>query len=281
MARIDSHQHFWNYDPQAHGWMNEDMAVLKKDYGTTDLSPLLQACNLDGCIAVQASQTEEENTFLLSLSSQSSIIKGIVGWVDLQADNLEGRLTYYKQHPAIKGFRHVIHDEPEDDFMLRPAFINGVRLLKQFGYTYDLLIFPKHLSNTQRFLTELPGQKFVMDHIAKPQIRNGEYGDWRKGLDAIAAFSNVHCKISGMVTEATWKEWKKDDFKKYIDAVINAFGVDRIMYGSDWPVCTLSASYEEQYAIVADYFSSFSQAEQDAFFGGNAIRFYGLNKEQL
>ncbi len=277
MERIDSHQHFWNYNPQAHVWMNEHMDVLKKDYGPEDLALLLQACKLDGCIAVQASQTEEENAFLLRLANESSIIKGIVGWVDLQSANLAERLSYYKQFPLIKGFRHVIHDEPEADFMLRPTFISGVKQLKDFGYTYDILIFHSHLPYTIKFLEQLPEQAFVIDHIAKPEIRNGQLNNWIKGLKDVAAFQNVHCKISGMVTEARWKQWKKDDFKKYLDAAVEAFGVNRILYGSDWPVCTLSASYEEQYGIVADYFSGFSKYEQDGFFGLNAVRFYGLH----
>ena len=276
MERIDSHQHFWNYNPSKHVWMNESMAVLKKDFSPEDLEPVLKSCDLNGCIAVQASESEEENEFLLGLSYQSSIIKGIVGWIDLQSENLAERLSYYKKLEKIKGFRHVIQDEPDIDFMLRPAFLNGIKTLKSFDYTYDILIFPQHLKNTYKLVKQNPEQRFVIDHIAKPEIRNNKIEDWKRDLSAIGAFSNAHCKISGMVTEAKWKEWKQDDFNIYMDTVVEIFGTDRIMYGSDWPVCTLSASYADMYKIVNDYFSSFSRQEQDNFFGLNAKRFYRL-----
>lgn len=276
MERIDSHQHFWNYDPSKHVWMNESMAVLKKDFGPKDLDPLLKSCDLNGCIAVQASESEEENEFLLGLSHQSSIIKGIVGWIDLQSGNLTERLSYYKNFKKIKGFRHVIQDEPDIDFMLRPAFLNGIKTLESFDYTYDILIFPQHLKNTYKLIKQNPEQRFVIDHIAKPEIRNNKIEDWEKELSAIGSLPNVYCKISGMVTEAKWKEWKQDDFNIYMDTVVGIFGMDRIMYGSDWPVCTLSASYTNMYKIVNDYFSSFSRQEQDNFFGLNAKRFYRL-----
>ena len=274
--RIDSHQHFWNYDPEQHGWMNSDMTVLKQDYAPKDIEPLLASCNLDGCVAVQASQTEKENEFLLALCNNSSVIKGIVGWTDLQSEKVAEQLTHYKQFEKIKGFRHIIQDEPDIDFMLRPAFLKGIKQLKSFDYTYDILIFPKHLPNTLTFIKQFPDQPFVIDHIAKPQIRNGQFADWKENLGKVASFKNVYCKISGMVTEAVWNEWKAGDFTKYLDAVVELFGTGRIMYGSDWPVCTLSSSYMEQYNIVCDYFAAFSSDEQHDLFGGNAKRFYNL-----
>jgi L-fuconolactonase len=276
MERIDSHQHFWNYHPAKQVWMNDAMDVLKKNYGPADLKPLLEDCNLQGCIAVQASQAEEENEFLLRLSTAHSIIKGIVGWVDLQAENLEERLAYYKQFEKVKGFRHVLHDEPDDDFMLRPAFLNGIRALQKFGYSYDVLIFQKHLANTLELVKQNPDQQFVIDHIAKPDMKNNGFDAWKKELAAVASFPNVHCKISGMVTETNWKQWSKEDFTIYLDAVVALFGTERIMYGSDWPVCILSATYQAMYGIVNDYFSSFSKNEQDNFFGLNAKNFYRL-----
>ncbi len=276
MQRTDSHQHFWKYNPATHVWMSDAMGILKKDYGPEDLEPLLQSCELNGCVAVQASQTEAENDFLLALANEHSIIKGIVGWVDLQAENVKERLAYHKQFNAIKGFRHVIHDEPGIDFMLQPVFINGVKALNDFGFTYDVLIFSKHLMNTVAFVKQLPDQPLVIDHIAKPDIKNNQFDDWKKDLAAVAVFPNVYCKISGMVTEAIWRQWKKDDFTKYLDAVVELFGTERILYGSDWPVCTLSASYAEQYNIVDDYFSAFTKTEEDSFFGLNAKRFYDL-----
>lgn len=274
--KIDSHQHFWHYDPAKHVWMNEQMGVLKKDYLPSNLEPLLKNCALDGCIAVQANQAEVENDFLLGLADKNDFIKGIVGWVDLRADNLSERLEHYQQFPKIKGFRHVIHDEPELDFMLQPAFMKGVSVLKNYGYKYDILIFAEHLSNTLTFVKNLPDQPFVIDHIAKPNIKNGEIDTWKKQLNEVASFENVYCKISGMVTEADWSSWKKEDFTKYLDNVVEAFGTNRIMYGSDWPVCTLAANYETQFNVVKEYFSSFSKTEQDRFFGVNAHDFYQL-----
>lgn len=276
MERIDSHQHFWKYDPVQHGWMNKEMGALKRDFGPEDLSPLLRACNLDGCVAVQATQTEGENSFLLGLAAESSLIKGIIGWVDLQSDSVAERLAYYKNFDKMKGFRHVIHDEPDSRFMLRPRFMNGIKELAKFNFTYDILIFWGHLEATLAFVKALPDQPFVIDHIAKPDIKGGELANWKKGLAAVAGFPNVYCKISGMVTEGDWHHWRREDFTKYMDVVVELFGTDRIMYGSDWPVCTLAAPYKDMYTIVADYFSPFSKEEQDRFFGLNAKRFYNL-----
>lgn len=274
--RIDAHQHFWNFDPAKHVWMNEEMGVLKKNFLPSDLEPLLKKCNIDACVAVQANQAEEENDFLFELANQNEMIKGIVGWVDLKSEYLLERLEHYSQISKIKGFRHVIHDEPDLDFMIQPSFMKGVSALKKYGYTYDILIFAAHLPNTLKFIKNLPNQAFIIDHIAKPKIKKGEIETWEKQLKEVAKFENVYCKISGMVTEADWLNWQKEDFTKYLDTVVNAFGTKRILYGSDWPVCTLAATYENQYTIVKEYFSRFSQTEQDLFFGGNATHFYNL-----
>lgn len=276
MERIDSHQHFWKYDPHRQNWMTDEMDVLKKDYGPRDLAVLLNQCGLQGCVAVQASQTEDENEFLIQLAEENSFIKGVVGWVDLQSNTVHERLSYYTTKSKIKGFRHVLHDESDVDFMLRPAFLNGIKALKEFGYTYDLLIFPVHFSNSLQLVRQFPDQPFVIDHIAKPNIREHQLSDWKKHLMPLASLPNVYCKISGMVTEAGWKKWKSEDFIPYIDTIVDLFGTKRILYGSDWPVCTLSASYGETFGIVKNYFEKFSQGEQDDFFGMNAKRFYHL-----
>ncbi len=273
---IDAHQHFWLYDPARHTWMNDDMTALKTDFSPLDLLPHLQNAALDGCIAVQADQSENENAFLLSLSEKHDFIEGIVGWVDLCAANLEDRLRYYHQFHKVKGFRHVLHDEVQRDFMLRPDFLKGVSQLKNYNFTYDILIFTDQLAYTLDFIKVLPEQRFVIDHIAKPLIKEQIVGEWKDYMIQIASFKNVYCKISGLVTEADWLGWRKEDFKTYLDSVVEAFGTDRIMYGSDWPVCQLAATYEEQWSIVKDYFSNFSKTEQEQFFGGNAIRFYSL-----
>jgi len=274
--RIDSHQHFWKYDPLKHGWMNDKMGILKENYLPSDLEPHLKNCDLDGCLAIQASQTEDENAFLLDLANQHDFIYGVIGWVDFQAKEVGEKLSYYKEFTKLKGFRHVIHDEPDIDFMHRKAFLSGLLQLNSFNYTYDLLIFPKHIPNTIELVKLIPNQLFVIDHIAKPNIKKGEIDTWKKQLGKVASFENVYCKISGMVTEADWFSWRKEDFTKYLDAVVEAFGTNRIMYGSDWPVCTLAVNYESQFSIIDDYFSAFSKIDQEKFLGGNAANFYKL-----
>ncbi len=274
--RIDTHQHFWKYDPTKQVWMNGDMEILKTDFLPEQLQPILQNSNLDGCISVQANQAEEDNIFLLDLAESYPFIRGIVGWVDLCAENIEQRLDYYQQFKKIKGFRHVLHDEKQRDFMLRPDFINGISKLKKYKYSYDVLIFTDQLGYTMDFIKTFPEQAFVIDHIAKPLIKQQILSEWKTFMKAITSFPEVYCKISGLVTEADWKNWKKEDFKIYLDVVIESFGVDRIMYGSDWPVCLLAATYEEQYNVVADYFSGFSEVEKSKIFGGNSISFYQL-----
>jgi L-fuconolactonase len=276
MERLDSHQHFWKYDPVRQNWMTGEMEVLKKDYGPQDLAGLLNKCEIQGSIAVQASQTENENEYLLDLADSCSFIKGIVGWVDLKSISLSERLAYYQTKKSIKGFRHVVHDEPDIDFMLRPAFLRGIKALQTFGYTYDLLLYPIHLPNALSLVRFFPDQPFVIDHIAKPKIGEKDISKWRSSLAPFASLPNVCCKISGMVTEAVWKKWRPEDFIPYLDTVVEFFGTKRILYGSDWPVCTLSASYEEMYGIVKNYFNSFSADEQNDFFGLNAKRFYQL-----
>lgn len=275
--RIDSHQHFWNYNALHQDWMSNEMGSIKRDFLPNDVESELKKANLEGCVAVQASQTEMENQFLMNLVADYDFIKGIVGWVDLKADNLEERLRYYKEHQIIKGFRHVIHDESDVDFMLNPKFIAGVKMLRDFDFTYDLLVFPIHLENTLAFIKELPDQKFVIDHIAKPCIKTGaDKEQWAKQLKLIAAYPNVYCKVSGMVTEAKWNDWVQEDFYPYLDVVVDCFTPNRIMYGSDWPVSNLSSEYQSMFQIVKHYFSRFTKEEQAKVFGLNAKSFYNL-----
>ncbi|MEI6945928.1 amidohydrolase family protein [Paraflavisolibacter sp. H34] len=276
MLKIDAHQHFWIFDPVRDSWINDEMSVIQSDFLPADLQPVLQQAGIDGCVAVQADQTEAQNDFLLELAEKNDFIKGVVGWVDLQAPNIDERLAYYSNTSKMKGFRHVLQGEPQRDFMLRPAFKHGISRLHNHGFTYDILIFPDQLEFTREFVATFPEQKFVIDHIAKPFIKDQKIDDWKKDIQAVAAYRNVWCKLSGMVTEADWKGWKKEDFTPYLDAVVEAFGPQRIMYGSDWPVCLVAADYPDMIGIVKDYFASFSQDEQDAFFGGNAVAFYDL-----
>ena len=277
MAAIDAHQHFWKYDPVNYGWINDDMSGIKKDFLPNDLKPVLEKNEFDGCVLVQAEQTKEHTDFLIQLATENDFIKGIVGWVDLQAGDIEQQIEFYKEQEKIKGFRHILQDEPDRALMLKPEFKKGIEVLSKNDFTYDILIHNDQLRFTSSLVSEFPYQLFVIDHIAKPDIRNKKITDWEKSIRTIAEYDNVYCKISGMMTENDWKEWKKEDFTPYIEIVLDAFGIKRLMFGSDWPVCLLAASYEETLAIVKDYFSPFSKDEQEMMFGGNAQQFYNLN----
>ena len=272
---IDAHQHFWHYHPVTHNWINEDMAVIRKDFLPADLAPVLRENNINGCVAVQADESEKETDFLIQLANEHPFIKGVVGWVDLRAANIRERLVHYRQYPVVKGFRHILQGE-EPGFMLQPGFLRGIAALKEFGFTYDILIYPKHLTAALELVKLFPGQPFVIDHMAKPFIKDGLIEEWKKGMRAIARYPNVYAKVSGMVTEADWKKWKALDFVPYLDAVTEAFGINRLLYGSDWPVCLVAASYTDMIGMVRNYFLSFSSAEQASVFGGNAANFYHL-----
>lgn len=278
MLKIDSHQHFWRFDPIRDGWITDDMKVIQRNFMPGDLLPVLQEAGIDGCVVVQSDSSEDENDFQLENAAAHDFIKGVVGWVNLWDAAIEQKLAYYRKFPKMKGFRHVLQGEADRASMLSPNFKRGIGLLKQFGYTYDILIYPDQLGYTRDFVAAFPEQPFVLDHIAKPHIRDRFITDeWKAAIHALAAVSpNIYCKISGMVTEADWKNWKPEHFRVYIDTVVAAFGMDRVMFGSDWPVCLVAGSYQQVLQIVQDYFSTFSQDEQAAFFGGNAIKFYNL-----
>jgi L-fuconolactonase len=277
MGAIDAHQHFWKFDPVRDSWITADMSVIRKDFFPTDLEPLLKQNNVDGCVVVQSDQSETENEFQLKNAADHDFIKGVVGWVDLRAENVEERLAYYSSFKKMKGFRHVLQGDQQRDLMLAPGFMNGISRLQQFGFTYDILIFPDQLKYIPQFVSAFTDQKFVIDHIAKPNIKDKKIEEWKKDIEAVASHENVYCKISGMVTEADWHRWKPEDLIPYLDVVVNAFGIKRIMYGSDWPVCLLAADYENVFTIVKNYFSSYGKDEQELFFGENATQFYNLS----
>lgn len=276
MQKIDAHQHFWKYNQQDFAWITDDMHVIQKDFLPDDLLPIYQQHNIDGCVAVQVNQSEEENLFFLNLADQFDFIKGIVGWIDLPAVNIEERLAFFSKHKKIKGFRHILQGETNRALMLEEKFLNGISQLKKFNYTYDILIYTDQLQYALEFVQKFPDQLFVIDHLAKPLIKQQEIEDWKKSIQQFKSFENVYCKISGMVTEADWNNWSNQTFKPYIDVVAETFGTNRIMFGSDWPVCLVAANYDEMFAVVENYFSSFSKDEQGKFFGENAIRFYNL-----
>lgn len=274
---FDAHQHFWQFDPVRDSWMREAvMDTIRRDFLPTDLQPILQQNGIDGCVAVQADQSEMETNFLLDLAAKNDWIKGVVGWIDLKSPSVESRLAYYQQFPKLKGFRHILQGE-KPDFMLGLNFIRGVHLLKKYNFTYDILVFPKHLKVLKLFFQYFDNQPFVIDHIAKPYIKKGLIKEWERDIRQIAKrHPNVHCKISGIVTEADWKNWKAEDFTPYLDVIFEAFGADRIMYGSDWPVCLLAADYEKQLSIVKNYCQKLSDTEGSKIMGDNAARFYIL-----
>ncbi|WP_020529195.1 amidohydrolase family protein [Flexithrix dorotheae] len=275
--KIDAHQHFWKYTPETHPWITDDLAVIKKDFFPEDLEKELKKTGFDGCISVQASQTLEENDFLLGLAKSNKFIKGVVGWVDLQSPEVEDQLYKYANEKKFVGVRHVVQDEPDDNFLLRENFLKGVNQLHRFDLTYDILTFPKHLKVASKFVSKFPDQKFVLDHISKPFIKDGKISPWDEDIKELSKFENVSCKLSGMVTEANWNNWTKSDFKPYLDTILEAFGTERLMIGSDWPVCKLSGDYEEVMEIVTDYIGSLSKLEQKQILGENAIEFYGLS----
>lgn len=276
MKKIDAHQHFWKFDPVRDSWITEDMNVIRRDFLPEDLEPLLKDNGFDGCVVVQSDQSEAENSFQIANAEKYAFVKAVVGWVDLQAENVEERLSNYAQFSKLKGFRHVLQGEADRALMLHPDFKRGISKLKKFGYTYDILIFPDQLAYTKEFVAAFPDQPFVIDHIAKPHIKDRKISEWEKDIKAVAAHENVYCKISGMVTEADWENWETTDFDPYLDVIVGAFGTERIMFGSDWPVCQVAASYHQVVRLVKDYFGSFTPNEQALFFGGNASTFYGL-----
>jgi L-fuconolactonase len=277
MLKIDAHQHFSQFDPVRDSWITKDMSVIRRDFVPDDLLPILQRYDMDGSVVVQTCQTEEDNHFMLQLAEQNDFIKGVVGWVDLRADNIDERLQHYKaNHPKMKGFRHVLQAEPNEQFMLTTKFKRGISVLNDYDFTYDILICPVHLKYAAALVAEFPDQRFVVDHLAKPRIKDKEIAGWKRDIETLAQYENVFCKVSGMLTEADWYGWHTEDFTPYLDVVFNAFSTNRVMYGSDWPVCNLAGGYNRALEILKIFVSGFSLQEQDLFFGGNAIEFYGL-----
>jgi len=273
--QIDSHQHFWQYNPSEYAWINDQMKVLKTDFLPAQLLRELTATGFDGSIAVQARQSMEETNWLLQLADLHPFIKGVVGWIDLQSEEVEKQISDFAKHPKAAGVRHVIHDEADPEFMLSPPFLHGVKLLEPHQLAYDLLIFPIHLDTTIQFIRHFSErQVFVIDHIAKPLIKKGILSPWKKKMAQLSRYPNVYCKVSGMVTEADWENWRPEDIKPYLDVIFEAFGPDRIMIGSDWPVCLLAGQYSEVMNVVTNYITDLSESEKMKIMGWNAYRAY-------
>lgn len=273
---IDSHQHFWNYEPEKHSWIDDEMSVIRRDFLSDDLQKVFAENGVDACVAVQADQTTEETDFLISIAENNNFIKGVVGWVDLRSESIEEDLLKYKKYDVVKGFRHVVQGEQDHNFMLRPEFLRGIELLGKYDLCYDILIFPHQLGATLELVKKFPNQKFVIDHIAKPYIKDGFFEGWAVMMREIAKHQNVYCKISGMITEADYKTWTPEQVHPYMKLVFESFGACRLMYGSDWPVCLVAGSYSMVKALVTDFIKDLSQEQQNAIMGGNAAKFYNL-----
>jgi L-fuconolactonase len=275
--QIDSHIHFWKYDKVKDSWITDDMKVLKQHYLPEDVAFTFKNNRIDGCVAVQASQSEVETHFLIELSKTHPVIKGVVGWVDLQSGDVDKRLEYFSQYPVIKGWRHVVQSEP-DDFLLCPDFQRGIAALQPYNYTYDILIYHYQLKPALEFVSKFPETKLIIDHCAKPDIVHKKIDEWKADMQAIAKHPNVYCKLSGLFTEAQWKAWSAADFYPYLDVVFDAFGTDRLLFGSDWPVILVSGMYVQWKSLLEKYMENFSSEEKEKVFGENAIRFYNLDR---
>jgi L-fuconolactonase len=274
--KIDSHQHFWIYKSDEYGWISSDMEILRKDYLPDQLKTELSSKGFDGSVAVQARQSLAETQWLLNLADQNSFIKGVIGWVDLCSPDVEEQLTQVSGNPKLVGIRHVLHDEQDENFMLRKSFLGGIAYLKKFGLTYDILVFPQHLPNTIQLVSQFPEQVFILDHIAKPPIKDQKISPWKEHIEELARFRNVYCKLSGMVSEANVKNWKQEEFNPYLSVVFDAFGTDRLLIGSDWPVCTLAGPYKQIMQVVIDYIRTFPDQDKKKILGKNAIEVYDL-----
>jgi len=274
--KIDSHQHFWRYDPERYAWITDEMYKIRRDCMPEDLFPWLEATGFDGCIAVQADQSDAETRFLLELAGRYDFIQGVVGWVDLISEEVEVHLENLSNHPKLKGIRHIVQGEPDDYFLLRDDFVKGIAHLKVFDLAYDILIYPRQLPAAIAFVRKFPDQVFVLDHIAKPFIQSGVIKPWATHIRELAVAPKVYCKLSGMVTEADWKNWTAKDMYPYLDIVVDAFGTERLMIGSDWPVCLVASDYENTINLVKEYISQFSEQEQIGILGQNAVHCYKL-----
>ena len=275
-VHIDAHQHFWLYNATEYGWIDESMAALRRNFLPEDLAPELALGGFDGSVAVQTRQTLEETRWLLELADRSPNILGVVGWVDLCSPGCRFQLEMFSKHSKLVGIRHILQSEPDDRFLLRPDFLRGIALLEEFNLAYDILVYTRHLRVAAEFVARFPRQRFVLDHLAKPPIKNHEIAAWAEGIRRIAAFPNVLCKLSGLVTEADWQLWMPEDIDPYLDVAFETFGPSRLMIGSDWPVCLVASPYGRVMDVVKNYLRSRTSEVREAVLGANAKRFWRL-----
>jgi L-fuconolactonase len=276
MRIIDSHIHFWDYDPERHSWISEEMKVIQKSFHPQDALVNFERSGVEGCVAVQADVTEYETQYLADYAAAHPFIKGVVGWTDLKAPDLEERLHTYRQNQVIKGFREIMQGSPDERFLTNKDFHQGVGRLKDFGFTYDVLIYHDQLPAAIKFTEKFPDQPFILDHIAKPNIKSGEWKKWKEDIREIAKNPRMYCKVSGMVTESDYTNWTYKDMLPYLDIVAEFFGTDRLCYGSDWPVCLLAAQYDQALGIVTEFLKQVPDVEKEKVLSGNTSTFYNL-----
>ncbi|MGO1669482.1 MAG: amidohydrolase family protein [Sphingobacterium sp.] len=274
--RIDSHQHFWLYEPIKDAWIGAGMEAIQKNFLPNDISGWMKQFDMDGVVAVQADQSTHETDFLLELGSVYALIKGVVGWVDLRSDRLGDDLSRWSSNSLLKGFRHLVEQEQDPDFLIRDEFLRGLQTLQPFGYTFDLLVGSIHYSATLKCVAANPGINFVLDHMAKPQMQDNAFALWANFIAELSKSENVYCKISGLVTQGDWNNWSAEDFVRHVSHVVDCFGSERIMFGSDWPVCLLAAQYKDVLQVAEQTLGDLSQENLAGFWGKNATNFYGL-----
>jgi len=276
VEKIDAHHHLWQYDKENYGWIDQSMGVLRRDFLPPDLYKELRSAGIDGAVAVQAQQTLTETAWLLSLADQFSFIRGVVGWAPIASEDFSTHLDHLRSHRKLKGLRHIIQSEPDDNFILNASFNRGIARLKNTGLVYDILIFDRHLPAATQFVDRHPQQRFVLDHVAKPRIRERVMDPWRRNIAELAKRENVYCKISGMVTEADWGAWSQHDLWPYLEVALEAFGPQRLMVGSDWPVCLLAVSYSVWFQVLNAFLAKLAVAQRERILGGTASEVYGL-----
>ena len=275
--RIDAHQHFWHYDPIRHDWIDESMKVIRKSFLPNDLSIEMKKNVIDGTIAVQVDETEEENYFLHKLAEENEFIKGIVGWMNLNSPTAEEQMQHWKKYPKIKGFRCIMQGKPDELYLKNDLFISQLKKLASYEFTYDLLVYHDQLLSLIRFVEKLPDNKMILDHLGKPDIKNREIKTWRENIKILAQHPGTYCKLSGLVTEANHNNWNYDELMPYLEIASEAFGIDRICFGSDWPVCLVAGSYTEVVGVIEQFSSQLNKEEKGKLFGANTMKFYNLS----
>jgi L-fuconolactonase len=274
--RIDAHHHLWRYTAEEYGWIDDKMAALRRDFLPADLRDEMRAADIEGAVAVQARQTLDETDWLLELADKNEQILGVVGWAPIAEEEFAELLQALVQRPKLKGLRHIVQGEPDENYLLREDFNRGIRQMAGTGLVYDILIYERHLPQTIRFVDQHAEQQFVLDHMAKPRIREGVLEPWATNIHDLAKRENVACKLSGMVTEADWFDWTLEGLRPYLDVVMKAFGPKRVMAGSDWPVCLVACGYAQWFGLLEEYFAGYDTMEREAIFGGNASHVYRL-----